>query len=110
MSGAATACVRRSTAMDEAPANAASMADLYAELRLSLLAFLRKHTGDPQAAEDLLHDVVVKALAAGARPSSIWLVTQPSYDEHSEWRSRAVSCMARPPKSCWTSPLSVSPA
>lgn len=41
------------------------MADLYGELRLSLLAFLRKHTGDAQAAEDLLHDVVVKALAAG---------------------------------------------
>jgi RNA polymerase sigma-70 factor (ECF subfamily) len=47
------------------PKTATNMADLYAELRVSLLAFLRKHTGDAQAAEDLLHDVVVKALAAG---------------------------------------------
>ncbi|MGE0350547.1 sigma-70 family RNA polymerase sigma factor [Hydrogenophaga sp.] len=38
--------------------------ELYAELRHSLLAFLRKHTGDAQVAEDLLHDVVIKALAA----------------------------------------------
>lgn len=51
--------------MDPTPGVAPSMADLYGELRLSLLAFLRKHTGDAQAAEDLLHDVVVKALAAG---------------------------------------------
>jgi RNA polymerase sigma-70 factor (ECF subfamily) len=51
--------------MSESNAASASMADLYAELRTSLLAFLRKHTGDPQVAEDLLHDVVVKALAAG---------------------------------------------
>ena len=40
------------------------MADLYAEVRRSLLGFLRKHTGDAQVAEDLLHDVVVKALVA----------------------------------------------
>lgn len=38
---------------------------LYRELRRSLLAFLRRHTGDAQVAEDLLHDVVLKALAAG---------------------------------------------
>lgn len=38
----------------------------YAELRGSLLAFLRKHTGDPQVAEDLLHDVILKALVAGS--------------------------------------------
>jgi len=44
---------------------APTMADLYSELRHALLAFLRKHTGDAQAAEDLLQDVVVKALAAG---------------------------------------------
>lgn len=47
------------------PSAASQVGDLYAELRSSLLAFLRKHTGDAQAAEDLLHDVVVKALAAG---------------------------------------------
>jgi RNA polymerase sigma-70 factor, ECF subfamily len=38
---------------------------LYADLRTSLLGFLRKHTGDAHAAEDLLQDVVMKALAAG---------------------------------------------
>lgn len=43
------------------------LAALYRELRQSLLAFLRKHTGDAQVAEDLLHDVVLKALAAGQR-------------------------------------------
>ena len=41
------------------------IASLYGELRGALLAYLRKHTGDAQAAEDLLHDVVVKALVAG---------------------------------------------
>lgn len=65
MTGNSADCGMRSAAMDQAPGNPSSMADLYAELRLSLLAFLRKHTGDAQAAEDLLHDVVVKALAAG---------------------------------------------
>lgn len=49
----------------EPVAAASAVADLYAELRTSLLAFLRKHTGDAQVAEDLLHDVIVKALAAG---------------------------------------------
>lgn len=43
---------------------AEDLAGSYARLRSSLLAFLRRHTGDPQVAEDLLHDVVVKALAA----------------------------------------------
>lgn len=42
----------------------AGVAGAYAELRTALLAFLRKHTGDSQVAEDLLHDVVVKALVA----------------------------------------------
>ena len=42
-----------------------SIAELYGELRGALLGFLRKHTGDAQAAEDLFHDVVVKALIAG---------------------------------------------
>lgn len=44
---------------------AQAVADLYADLRVALLAFLRRHTGDAQVAEDLLHDVVLKALAAG---------------------------------------------
>jgi RNA polymerase sigma-70 factor (ECF subfamily) len=43
----------------------AQLGELYLELRKSLLAYLRKHTGDAQVAEDLLHDVVLKALAAG---------------------------------------------
>jgi RNA polymerase sigma-70 factor, ECF subfamily len=52
--------------MPETHATAAtSLADVYPALRGSLLAFLRKHTGDAQVAEDLLHDVVVKALLAG---------------------------------------------
>lgn len=49
---------------DTAPAQT-QLGELYRELRKSLLAFLRKHTGDAQVAEDLLHDVVLKALAAG---------------------------------------------
>jgi RNA polymerase sigma-70 factor (ECF subfamily) len=40
------------------------VAELYAELRTALIAFLRKRTGDAQAAEDLFHDVVLKALIA----------------------------------------------
>ncbi|MCW5632406.1 MAG: sigma-70 family RNA polymerase sigma factor [Rubrivivax sp.] len=40
------------------------LGESYAGLRRSLLGFLRKHTGDPQVAEDLLHDVMVKALQA----------------------------------------------
>ena len=44
--------------------SARQVAELYAGLRLALLAFLRKHTGDAQVAEDLLHDVVIKALVA----------------------------------------------
>jgi RNA polymerase sigma-70 factor (ECF subfamily) len=47
------------------------LADAYAQLRRSLLAFLRKHTGDPQVAEDLLHDVFVKALAASAEEDKV---------------------------------------
>lgn len=58
--------VKRACSNAAAPADhGAQVGDLYAELRRSLLAFLRKHVGDPQVAEDLLHDVVVKALAAG---------------------------------------------
>lgn len=52
----------------ESRAHADKVAALYRELRKSLLAFLRKHTGDAQVAEDLLHDVVLKALAAGQAP------------------------------------------
>jgi RNA polymerase sigma-70 factor (ECF subfamily) len=46
---------------------AVRLAALYGDLRRSLLAFLRKHTGDAQVAEDLLHDVVLKALTAARR-------------------------------------------
>lgn len=41
-----------------------TVAGAYGELRAALLAYLRKQVGDAQAAEDLLHDVVIKALAA----------------------------------------------
>lgn len=47
------------------PGTSQPVEELYTQLRQSLLAFLRKHTGDASAAEDLLHDVVLKALAAG---------------------------------------------
>ncbi|TWC35618.1 RNA polymerase sigma (SigZ) subunit [Pseudomonas sp. SJZ079] len=40
------------------------IAAIYPELRIALLAFLRRHTGDTQTAEDLLHDVILKALLA----------------------------------------------
>lgn len=43
-----------------------ALGELYRALRRSLLATLRRHTGDAQVAEDLLHDVVLKALAAGS--------------------------------------------
>ncbi|HEY6132867.1 MAG TPA: sigma-70 family RNA polymerase sigma factor [Rubrivivax sp.] len=36
----------------------------YAQIRRSLLAHLRRLSGDAQLAEDLMHDVMVKALAA----------------------------------------------
>ncbi|MFN0186971.1 MAG: sigma-70 family RNA polymerase sigma factor, partial [Aquabacterium sp.] len=46
---------------------AAAGADLeaaYAQTRRSLLAYLRRLSGDAQLAEDLMHDVMVKALTA----------------------------------------------
>ena len=39
-----------------------AVASAYRELRGTLLGFLRQQTGDAQAAEDILHDVVLKAL------------------------------------------------
>ena len=39
----------------------------YQELRRSMLGYLRKQVTDPMVAEDLLHDVFLKALAAGER-------------------------------------------
>lgn len=58
-----------------------SLATAYRELRGTLLGFLIKQTGDAQAAEDLLHDVMLKVLAneqAGrAAPDNVggWLYT-----------------------------------
>lgn len=55
------------------------VAELYGELRTALIAFLRKRTGDAQSAEDLFHDVVLKALIAsrneGRAPENLtaWL-------------------------------------
>lgn len=60
---------------------ARAVATVYRELRGTLLGFLIKQTGDVQAAEDLLHDVMLKVLAneqAGrAAPDNIggWLYT-----------------------------------
>lgn len=51
----------------------------YAQTRRSLLAYLRRLCGDAQVAEDLMHDVIVKALSAlrdrGERPRNLsaWL-------------------------------------
>jgi RNA polymerase sigma-70 factor, ECF subfamily len=39
----------------------------YQALRLGMLGFLRKHVNDPMAAEDLLHEVFLKALSAGKK-------------------------------------------
>ena len=44
---------------------AVQLSEAYQSLRRPLLAFLRKLTGDSEVAEDLLHDVVLKALASG---------------------------------------------
>ncbi|HXV11306.1 MAG TPA: sigma-70 family RNA polymerase sigma factor [Burkholderiales bacterium] len=57
------------------------VAELYGELRTALIAFLRKRTGDSQVAEDLFHDVVVKALASSRNEArapenlTAWLYT-----------------------------------
>lgn len=71
------AALRQNAAMDpldELPSGRAEqgtpLAALYRQLRRPLLAFLRKHTGDAQVAEDLLHDVLLKALAAGQDAAS----------------------------------------
>jgi RNA polymerase sigma-70 factor (ECF subfamily) len=42
--------------------NQPSLEQAYTELRKSLLAYLRKLTGNADAAEDVLHDVLLKAL------------------------------------------------
>jgi len=57
------------------------VAELYKELRGTLLGFLFKQTGDAQVAEDLLHDVMLKVLAnqrdglARPRNPGGWLYT-----------------------------------
>ncbi|CAG1006747.1 ECF RNA polymerase sigma factor SigH [Burkholderiales bacterium] len=67
--------------MDPSLPQPADLTQAYAQLRGGLLAFLRKQVGDAQAAEDLLHDVMVKALAASedGRPAprnlTGWLYT-----------------------------------
>jgi RNA polymerase sigma-70 factor (ECF subfamily) len=48
---------------DIASRDKSKVQDLYQDLRCSLLALLRRLTGDPAIAEDLLHEVMIKALA-----------------------------------------------
>ncbi|MBL8521356.1 MAG: sigma-70 family RNA polymerase sigma factor [Betaproteobacteria bacterium] len=48
----------------QSPLAPPTLETLYPELRAALLAFLKKRTGDAAVAEDILHDVVVKALAS----------------------------------------------
>ncbi len=43
------------------------LTDSYQALRLAMPGFLRKHVNDASLAEDLLHDVFLKALSAGER-------------------------------------------
>lgn len=62
------------------PAPKQEFAAHYQALRCSLLGYLRKQVSDPVIAEDLLHEVFVKALAAGERgdmPKNLsgWLYT-----------------------------------
>lgn len=80
MPRALQACLRQNVPMDSTEPlvrlqggdgpRTADVASSYAELRGSLLGFLRKHTGDAQVAEDLLHDVMLKALDAGSNENS----------------------------------------
>lgn len=44
--------------------SSADLTQAYQSLRRPLLAYLRRLVGDPQAAEDVLHDVLVKAMAS----------------------------------------------
>lgn len=46
------------------PSANGGLAESYQALRGPLLAYLRRLVGDPQIAEDLLHDVMLKAMAA----------------------------------------------
>lgn len=60
------------------PARAVELAGSYREFRGGLLGFLQAATGNPAVAEDLLHEVFIKALAAldrGVTPASMpaWL-------------------------------------
>jgi len=77
---------------------AAEVQDLYVELHRSLLAFLRRLTGDAAAAEDLLHDVMIKALAEierdGRAPANLvgWLYAvarNAAMDHHRRQRPHA---------------------
>jgi RNA polymerase sigma-70 factor (ECF subfamily) len=50
--------------MHAAAGVSAALTANYIQLRATLLAFLRRKVGDGAAAEDLMHDVMIKALAA----------------------------------------------
>src|SRR5688500_7710581 len=57
---------RREDDMDSSSpaATAVDLEAAYAQTRRALLPYLRRLSGDAQLAEDLLHDVMLKALAA----------------------------------------------
>jgi RNA polymerase sigma-70 factor (ECF subfamily) len=67
--------------MNPAATTQSSLAARYPQLRSALLAHLRRWVGDAAAAEDLLHDVIVKTLKAERdgheHPSNLggWLYT-----------------------------------
>lgn len=66
--------------MSTQPTPKEDLAKQYQSLRLGMLSYLRKQVTDPAVAEDLLHEVFLKALAAGERgdtPTHLsgWLYT-----------------------------------
>ena len=68
------------TSMNRRAMSSNDLAAPYQTLRRSMLGYLRKQVTDPVVAEDLLHEVFLKALAAGERgdaPKNLsgWLYT-----------------------------------
>ncbi len=66
--------------MSTSPTRREDLAKQYQSLRRGMLSYLRKQVTDPAVAEDLLHEVFLKALAADERgdtPTNIsgWLYT-----------------------------------
>lgn len=81
--------------MTIAPVAQQDLADTYQSLRRALLVYLRAKVGDAATAEDLLHEVFLKALAAGQKGSvpshmSAWLYTIARNTVIDHYRSRRI--------------------